>query len=171
VRGSGGVFRRLHYVEFHNLYASPNTTCAMKLRRMRWAGHVSRMGRWEMHTKFLSENLNRRDYLEGRGVDATISECILRKQGERVWTGCILHGIGTRGRLLWTRKWTFGVHTRKVIPWPSEWLCALTEICSSGYHQFDKFSRNIKIVCRIVKNIIYSATDKQRTRKEAVNKQ
>jgi hypothetical protein len=37
-------WRRLHNEKLHNLYASPNIIREMKSRRMRWAGHVARMG-------------------------------------------------------------------------------------------------------------------------------
>jgi hypothetical protein len=39
-----GDWRKLHNEELHNLYSSPNIIRMMKSRRMRWAGHVSRMG-------------------------------------------------------------------------------------------------------------------------------
>jgi hypothetical protein len=39
-----GEWRKLHNEEFHNLYSSPNIIRMIKSRRMRWAGHVSRMG-------------------------------------------------------------------------------------------------------------------------------
>jgi hypothetical protein len=34
-------------VELHNLYASPSIIKIIKSRRMRWAGHVARMGEKE----------------------------------------------------------------------------------------------------------------------------
>ena len=37
-------WRRLHNEELNDLYSSPNTVRVMKSRRMRWAGHVARMG-------------------------------------------------------------------------------------------------------------------------------
>jgi hypothetical protein len=40
-----GGWRKLHNEEFHNLYSSPNIITMIKSRRMRWAGHVARMGR------------------------------------------------------------------------------------------------------------------------------
>jgi len=39
-----GEWRRLHNVELNDLYCSPNIVRAIKWRRMRWAGHVARMG-------------------------------------------------------------------------------------------------------------------------------
>jgi hypothetical protein len=40
-----GECRKLHNEELHNLYSSPSIIRIMKSRRMRRAGHVSRMGR------------------------------------------------------------------------------------------------------------------------------
>jgi hypothetical protein len=37
-------WRRLHNEELHNFYASPDIIRVIKSRRMRWAGHVARMG-------------------------------------------------------------------------------------------------------------------------------
>jgi hypothetical protein len=37
-------WRKLHNDEPHDLYSSPNIVRVIKLRRMRWAGHVARMG-------------------------------------------------------------------------------------------------------------------------------
>jgi len=39
-----GSWRRLHNEEFHNLYASSNIIMVIKLKRMKWAGHVAGMG-------------------------------------------------------------------------------------------------------------------------------
>jgi hypothetical protein len=38
-----GVWRKLHN-EFNDLYCSPNIIRVIKSRRVRWAGHVARMG-------------------------------------------------------------------------------------------------------------------------------
>jgi hypothetical protein len=39
-----GEWRRLHNKEIYALYSSPNIIRVMKSRRLRWAGHVARMG-------------------------------------------------------------------------------------------------------------------------------
>ena len=39
-----GEWRKLHNEELNDLYSLPNTVRVVKSRRMRWAGHVSRMG-------------------------------------------------------------------------------------------------------------------------------
>jgi hypothetical protein len=39
-----GGWRKLHNEELHGLYSSPSIIRVIKARRMRWAGHVVRMG-------------------------------------------------------------------------------------------------------------------------------
>jgi len=41
-----GEWRKLHNEELNDLYCSPNIFRVIKLRRLRWAGHVARM--WEV---------------------------------------------------------------------------------------------------------------------------
>jgi hypothetical protein len=42
--GVTGGWRKLYNEELHNLYSSPSIIRIIKSRRMRWAGHVARMG-------------------------------------------------------------------------------------------------------------------------------
>jgi hypothetical protein len=39
-----GGWRKLRNEDLHNLFSSPSIIRMIKLRRMRWAGHVARMG-------------------------------------------------------------------------------------------------------------------------------
>jgi hypothetical protein len=39
-----GGWRKLHNEELHNLYSPPSIIRMIKSRRMRWEGHVARMG-------------------------------------------------------------------------------------------------------------------------------
>jgi hypothetical protein len=39
-----GEWRKLHNEELHNLYSSPSIIRIIRSRRMRWEGHVARMG-------------------------------------------------------------------------------------------------------------------------------
>jgi hypothetical protein len=39
-----GEWRKLHNEELRDLYSSPTIVLVIKSRKMRWAGHVARMG-------------------------------------------------------------------------------------------------------------------------------
>jgi hypothetical protein len=43
-REEDGSWRKLHNDECHDLYSSPNNVRVIKLRIMRWAGNVARVG-------------------------------------------------------------------------------------------------------------------------------
>ena len=85
--------------ELNDLYSSPNIVLVIKLRRIRWAGHVARMGgRGEAYTGFLWGNLKERDHLGDPGVDERIIlRWIFRKWDVGVWTGSSWLRIGTSG--------------------------------------------------------------------------
>jgi hypothetical protein len=44
-REEDGSWIKLHNDELNNLYSSPNIVGVIESRRMRWAGHVARMGK------------------------------------------------------------------------------------------------------------------------------
>ena len=56
--------RKLHNEEHYDLYSSPNIVQVIKLRRMRCAGHIPRMGGGDAHTPFWWGNLRERCSLE-----------------------------------------------------------------------------------------------------------
>jgi hypothetical protein len=60
-REEDGSWRKLNNDELHNLHSSPSIVRVIKSRRVRWAGHVARMG-------------------EGRGVDRVL---VGRPEGKR----------------------------------------------------------------------------------------
>jgi hypothetical protein len=47
--GVTGGCRKLHNEELHSLYSSLSIIRMIKPRRMRWAGHVTRLGKRGMH--------------------------------------------------------------------------------------------------------------------------
>jgi hypothetical protein len=105
-----GEWRKLHNEELHNLYLSPDIIRQVKSRRMRWAGHVARMGeerkvykvlvgkpegnrplgrprrRWEDGIRMDLREIG----LEGCGLDSTGS-------GQGPVAGCFECGVETSG--------------------------------------------------------------------------
>jgi hypothetical protein len=71
-RDEDGSWRKLHNDELHDLYSSPNFVRVIKSRRMRWAGHVARMG-GEVFTGFWLGGPKARDHWEDLGVGGRIT--------------------------------------------------------------------------------------------------
>jgi hypothetical protein len=67
-----GDLGRLHNEELNDLYSSPNIIRVMKSRRLRWAVHVARMGRREVHTGFWWGDPREGDHSGDPGVDGNI---------------------------------------------------------------------------------------------------
>jgi hypothetical protein len=98
-----GRWRKFHGEELHNFNSQPNTTMAIKSRRMGLAGHVARMGAMRNSYKFLSENTNGRGKLGDLGIKGRIIlKYILKKQGVKM-TGFMWLRVVSSGGLLWTR--------------------------------------------------------------------
>jgi hypothetical protein len=75
-----GGWRKLYNEELHNLYSSPSIITMIKSRRMRWAGHVARIGRRGIHIGYWWEIQKGRDHWEDQDVDGwTILKMDLRE--------------------------------------------------------------------------------------------
>jgi hypothetical protein len=70
-----GGWRKLHNEELHNLYSYPNIIRMIKSKRMRWAGHVARIGGREMYIRAWWESQKERNHRE----DLCIGEMIILK--------------------------------------------------------------------------------------------
>jgi hypothetical protein len=57
-----GGWRKLHNEEFHNLYSSPRIIRTIKSRKMRWAGHVVRVGEKRNAYRIWWESQKERDH-------------------------------------------------------------------------------------------------------------
>jgi hypothetical protein len=58
----------LYSEELHNWYSSPNIIKLIKSRRMRWEGHMARMGEESKLYRVWWESLEERDLSEDQGV-------------------------------------------------------------------------------------------------------
>jgi hypothetical protein len=98
-----GEWRKLHNGELYNLYSPPDIIRQIKSRRMRWAGHVARMGEGRKMYRVLVGmpegkrplGRPRRRWEDGIKMD-------LREIGwvQGVWSGFTWLRIGTGGGLL-----------------------------------------------------------------------
>jgi hypothetical protein len=55
-----GEWRKLHNEELNNIYSSPNIFWVIKSGRIRWAGHIARMGKLhneELNNMYSSPNI------------------------------------------------------------------------------------------------------------------
>jgi hypothetical protein len=68
--------------------------------KTRWVRYVASIRRWEMHTKFRSENLKEINNLEDLGVHERIIKWILGKWNIGVWTE-LRTGNGAQDREYW----------------------------------------------------------------------
>jgi hypothetical protein len=95
-----GEWRKLHNGELHILYTLPDIIRQIKSRRMRWAGHVTRMGEGRNVYMVLVGNLEGKRQLERprrRWEDGIKTD--LRETGWGMWSGFIWLRIGTVGGL------------------------------------------------------------------------
>jgi hypothetical protein len=91
-------WRKLHNEEQNDLYSSPNIVRFVKSGRMRWAGHVARMGRGEVYTRFWWGNLRERDlWGDPELYGSIILRWIFRNWDVGVWNVSCWLRIGTVG--------------------------------------------------------------------------
>jgi hypothetical protein len=84
-------WRKLQNGELNNLYSSPDIIRQIKSRRMRWAGHMARMGEERNVYRVLVGNHEGKSHLEDQGVDGKMrSKWALETLAE----GC---GVGSPG--------------------------------------------------------------------------
>ena len=89
---------RLHNEELNDLYFSPNIVCVIKSRRMRWAGHVARIGEERGVYRVLAGNRTEGDHWGDLGVDGwIILGRISRRWDVGIWTGLGWPSIGIGG--------------------------------------------------------------------------
>jgi hypothetical protein len=94
-------WRILHNEELNDLYSSPNIIRVFKSRRMRWAGHVARMGEGKGAYRILvGRPEGRRPLGRPRRRWEDNIKMDLQEVGWGIWTGLMWLRIGTRGGLL-----------------------------------------------------------------------
>jgi len=99
-----GEWRRLLNEELNDLYCSPNIVRVIKSRRMRWDGHVARMGKERGCIGTWWGNRREGDHWGDLGVDVwIILGWICRRWDVGIWTGLGWPRIETGGGRLLVR--------------------------------------------------------------------
>ena len=92
-----GEWRKLHKEELRDIFTLPNIVRVIKSRRMRWAGHVARMGEGRgVHRVLVGKPEGKRKWGDPDVDGRIILRCIFRKW-EGVETGWSWLRIGTGG--------------------------------------------------------------------------
>jgi hypothetical protein len=91
-----GEWRKLHNEELHNLYSSPDIIRQVKSRRMRWSGHVARMGE---EKKVYKVSVGKPEGKRPLGRPRHSWEEDLREIGWGMWIGFDWFSIGAGGEL------------------------------------------------------------------------
>jgi hypothetical protein len=97
-------WRKLHNKELNDLYSLPNIVRVVKSRRMRWTGHVARMGEDRgVHRALVGKPDGKRPLGRPRHRWEDNIKIDFQEVGGGVGTGWSWLRIGTGGRLLWVR--------------------------------------------------------------------
>jgi hypothetical protein len=93
-----GEWRKLHNEELNDFYTSPNIVRVIKSRRIKWAGHVARMGKKRgVYRVLVGKPKGNRPLGRHRRRWNIILKWIFRKRDVGVWTGSRWLKIGTVG--------------------------------------------------------------------------
>jgi hypothetical protein len=93
-----GQWRKLHHEELNYLYSSPVIVRVVKSRRIRLAGHVTRIGEKRSVYRVLMGKSEGKNSLGSPGIDSRIIlKWLFRKWYVVTCTGSLLLRIGTNG--------------------------------------------------------------------------
>jgi hypothetical protein len=96
-----GERRKLHNGELNDLYSSPDIIRQIKSRRMRWAGHVTRMGEGRnVYRVLVGKPEGKRPFERPRRRWEGVIKIDLREIGWGLWSGFICLRIGIAGGIL-----------------------------------------------------------------------
>jgi hypothetical protein len=91
----------LHDEELRNFCSSPDIVRQIKSRRMRWAGHVARVGEGRNMYRVLVGKSEEKDHLKDKDVDGRMgSKWTLGRLVGGMWSGFTWLSIGTFGGVL-----------------------------------------------------------------------
>jgi hypothetical protein len=88
---------KLHNEELNDLYCSPNSMRVIKSRRMRWAGHVARLGGRGIYRTLVRKPEGKRPLGRPKRRWKDNIKKDLREWDVRAWTGSSWLRIGTVG--------------------------------------------------------------------------
>jgi hypothetical protein len=95
-----GEWRRLHNKELYALYSSPNIIRVVKSRRLRWAGHVARMGETRgAYRALVGKPEGRRPFERPAHRWKDNIKWIFRNWVGKAWARLVWIKVGTRSRL------------------------------------------------------------------------
>jgi hypothetical protein len=95
-----GEWRKLHNEELRDLYSSPSIIRIIKSRRVRWAGHVARMGKRNAYRLLVGKPEGKKSLGRPRRRWVNNIRMNLERWDGMMWTGLVWLRTGTGGELL-----------------------------------------------------------------------